>query len=59
MSQNIYDGATIRNIHLGSTSKGRGHIIYAELVSADGMPLISATLDYILDALKTRLPPRP
>lgn len=59
MHKNLYEGATIRNIRLGSTSKGRGHFIYAELVSADGQVLISATLDYIEEALRDRLPLTP
>jgi hypothetical protein len=56
---NPYVGSKITNIRLGSRSKGRGHIIYANLVGADDELLISATLDYILDALKSRLPPTP
>lgn len=57
--QNPYVGAKITDIRLGSRSKGRGHIIYANLVGADGELLVAATLDYILDVLKTRLPPTP
>ena len=58
-NHNPYVGAVITDIHLGSSSRGRGHIIYAKLIGADGQLMIAATLDYILDALKTGLPPTP
>lgn len=57
--ENEYDGAVITNIRRGSTARGRGHIVYANLVDRHGDVLISATLDYILDAVKTKLPTRP
>jgi hypothetical protein len=56
---NPYAGAMITDIRRGSSSKNRSHIIYARLVDANGELLISATLDYILDAIKSHLPPTP
>jgi len=54
MKDPAYRGCTITNIHRGS--KGRDMHIYATLVDSEGKVLISATLDYILEALKERLP---
>ena len=45
-----YEGAVIRNIR-----RGRGNILYAELVAADGELIIGATLEYITKALNTRM----
>lgn len=50
-----YEGATIRNIRRGRLPRSQ-HIIYADLVSATGEILISATLEYIHKTLMDRLP---
>jgi hypothetical protein len=51
-----YTNCTITNIRRGDKSQGRDHIIYAHLVDGNGMLVISATLEYITDALQERLP---
>lgn len=50
-----YENATIVNIRKGSKKQGRDLIVYAELRNDKGELLISATLDYILVALRERL----
>ena len=48
-----YDGCQVVNIRRG---KGvRASVVYANLVDKNGNLLISATLDYIMTALKQRL----
>lgn len=54
--ENEYEGATITNIRKGSKKEGRELIVYAELRNSKGELLIAATLDYILSALRERLP---
>lgn len=54
---NKYDTAIIKNIKRGTG--GRRHIIYAQLVAADGELLIAATLDHIIDALRDRMTKEP
>lgn len=49
---NEYDDAVIKNIR---KFKGKGDTIYACLYSEAGELLISATLDYIVEALKERM----
>lgn len=51
-----YEGCTITNIRRGKKSQGRDHLIYAEVRDKNGDLIISATLDYIVKALKKRLP---
>ncbi len=51
-----YEGATIINIKRGDPAKGRGHLLYANLVSKSGEILISGTLDYITGRLGERMP---
>lgn len=57
-----YVDCTIKNIRRGKviprrpSTRGRDEIIYADLYSKDGELLISATLDYITEALKVRVP---
>ena len=56
-----YKDCVIKNIRRGivvssrPSTRGRDKIIYADLYAADGELLISATLDYITDALKDRI----
>ncbi|MNF74927.1 hypothetical protein D3C85_631910 [compost metagenome] len=52
--KNEYEKAVICNVHRGKKEQGRDHIIYAELRSKSGELLISATLDYVVEALLTR-----
>jgi hypothetical protein len=52
--KNEYDTAIIKNVHRGKKSQNREHFIYADLYSEDGELLISATLDYIVEALLER-----
>lgn len=54
-----YKGATIRNIRFGSATQGRGDLLYAQLVSADGELLAAGTADALLGILKARLKQRP
>jgi hypothetical protein len=49
-----YIDCKIVNIKRGKGS--RSHIIYATLISKRGDLLISATLEYILEALHARIP---
>lgn len=42
----------ITNLRFGDPDKGRGETVYAELRDGEDRMLISATLDYILDALE-------
>jgi len=51
-----YEGCTIVNIHRGTKASKRDDIIYAQLRDKNGALLISASLEYILEALKIRLP---
>jgi hypothetical protein len=52
----MLEGCTITNIRKGSKKQGRDLIIYAELRDAQGELVIAATLDYIVEALRERLP---
>lgn len=54
-----YKGATIRNIRFGSAAQGRGDLLYAQLVDADGELLVAGTVDDILGVLRVRLKQRP
>lgn len=47
-----YKGCTIKNIR---KFPGKGGIVYACLYSAEGDLLISATLEYIMQALEERM----
>jgi hypothetical protein len=49
-----YSDVWITDIRRGKGS--RSHIIYARLVNGKGETLISATLDFIVEALKHRMP---
>lgn len=51
-----YTKCTIVGIHRGEASKGRDHILYAKLVDENGDLVISATLDYIAQAMHERIP---
>ena len=51
---NEYENCRIVDIKRGTGN--RSHYIYAALVNEKGELLISATLDYIVDALAIRLP---
>ena len=46
-----YESATIRNIR-----QGRGNVLYAQLIDADGELMIAGTMDAILGVLRMRLP---
>lgn len=48
--QRRYESATIRNIR-----QGRGNVLYAQLVDADGELMIAGTMDAILGVLRMRL----
>lgn len=50
-----YEDCKIVNIRYGSKSSGRDSILYAHLVDKYNNLLISATLDYIVGALRERL----
>lgn len=54
-----YSNCRIINIRRGSKSRGLDGIVYADLVAANGSLLIAATLSYIQDALRERLPAHP
>ncbi len=54
-----YSNVKICDIHRGKASEIRGDLVYATLRDADtGELLVSATLDYIVEILKERLPIR-
>lgn len=50
-----YDQCTITDIRRGEESQNRGHLIYAFLRDKNNEIIISATLDYIQDALFERM----
>ena len=49
--QRRYESATIRNIR-----QGRGGVLHAQLIDADGELMIAGTMDAILGVLRMRLP---
>jgi hypothetical protein len=51
-----YAGCTIVNIHRGTKASKRDDIVYAELRDKNGALMIAATLEYITESLKIRLP---
>jgi hypothetical protein len=51
-----YTKCSIVNIRRGAADKGRDHILYAKLVDENGDLVISATLDYITQAMHERIP---
>lgn len=55
-SINEYDGAKIVNIRRGAGR--RDEFVYAQLVSSTGELLVSASLDDIVEIMRTRLPKR-
>lgn len=52
--KNEYDTAVIKNVHRGKKSQNREHVVYAELYSEEDELLISATIEYIVEALLER-----
>lgn len=54
-----YNNTAIINIRRGKASENRSDVVYATLVdNTTGETLVSATLCYILEILKERLPIR-
>ena len=56
--QNLVNLPEYKDCKIVNIRRGKGSGILATLVNKDGEVLISATLDYIIEALEVRLPCR-